>query len=411
MAKSRIHITPELLRRYVAGEATASEQHAVERAALEDPFISDALEGVEAMAEKKPDLKALYDQLDNRVSPTPILKPGWKKWALAASFAGLVVTGYVLWTQLDSPAQISQVSAPPAAAPSRLPASDSLSAPQTSQPEISMAEQPLAKKAIAPADAVSEDQMPQVMAMKALPDSPSRGDVPALAARSFSKPDSAALRFQPEPAQTPAGKAPEAELAKSAQTARLGKATPDTSYITVVNEQHEPIAGATIRPQRTNRGVVTNPMGRAIPPHELDSSVVISAIGYQSQTLPTPLPSVVTLVPDDQALTETVVVGYGEKKEKSEAQPGVGYAAYQTYLKENLHTPKSAQEKSISGTVILSAQVKADGSLGEIKVKKGLGYGCEEEAIRLVKKGPGWIPARRKGKAISSWVKIEVPFP
>ncbi|PKK36194.1 hypothetical protein BWI96_12335 [Siphonobacter sp. SORGH_AS_0500] len=419
MAKRPIDITPDLLRRYVAGEANAQEQHAVERAALEDPFIADALEGFEAMAEKKPDLKALYDQLDNRVSPTPILQLGWKKWALAASFIGLLLTGYVLWLQLDSTPEISQVTAPTASPQTQ--STDSLLTPEASQPEISLAEAPrveaLTKKPLVSADALAEDEKPQVMAMRAAPptDSQTLAKMPALAARSFQLPDSGFAKNK----QTPdtislalPGKATGVNIAARTDTPLARKVDTENqkNLITIVDEGKNPIPGVMIQNKDGRKGVVTDSMGRAFIPNTLGPEIVLALIGYKNQTLQAPFPSVITLQADNEALSEVVVVEYGKTKRKTEAEPVMGSEAYKTYLQENLRKPELAKEKGISGTVILSVQIKDDGRIGTIKVRKGLGYGCDEEAIRLVKEGPEWKPARRKGKSVSSTVRVEVRF-
>ena len=50
------------------------------------------------------------------------------------------------------------------------------------------------------------------------------------------------------------------------------------------------------------------------------------------------------------------------------------------------------------------------GNLSDFKIIKSLGYGCDEEAIRLIKEGPAWISAFKDGKTISEEVKIKVTF-
>jgi TonB family protein len=54
--------------------------------------------------------------------------------------------------------------------------------------------------------------------------------------------------------------------------------------------------------------------------------------------------------------------------------------------------------------------VKADGQLSDFKIKKGLGYGCDEEAIRLIKEGPAWKPAVYQGKKVERKITVYVPF-
>ena len=54
--------------------------------------------------------------------------------------------------------------------------------------------------------------------------------------------------------------------------------------------------------------------------------------------------------------------------------------------------------------------VQEDGSLIDFEVKQGLGFGCDQEAIRLIKDGPTWIPGRKNNQNISQSVEVVVRF-
>jgi protein TonB len=54
--------------------------------------------------------------------------------------------------------------------------------------------------------------------------------------------------------------------------------------------------------------------------------------------------------------------------------------------------------------------VNESGSLSNINVVNGLGYGCDEEAIRVVKNGPGWEPAKENGRVKGTVATLSVPF-
>lgn len=90
--------------------------------------------------------------------------------------------------------------------------------------------------------------------------------------------------------------------------------------------------------------------------------------------------------------------------------PKIGNDAYSGYLKENLKYPEKARENNIDGSVIITVVVQEDGSLVNFEVKQGLGFGCDQEAIRLIKEGPTWIPGRKNNKTISQSVEITVLF-
>ncbi|MCR9251793.1 MAG: energy transducer TonB [bacterium] len=65
---------------------------------------------------------------------------------------------------------------------------------------------------------------------------------------------------------------------------------------------------------------------------------------------------------------------------------------YQKYINENLVYPTEAKAANIEGSVKLIFTVNIDSTVTDFIVLQGLGYGCDEEAIRLVKEGPKWIP-------------------
>ncbi len=90
--------------------------------------------------------------------------------------------------------------------------------------------------------------------------------------------------------------------------------------------------------------------------------------------------------------------------------PG-GDEALQTYIKHNKKYPKEAKTNNIKGYVHLFYIIEQDGSIGNIKVMKGLSDGCTEEAIRLVKEMPKWKPAyRSEGRPVRVRKSIKIDF-
>lgn len=70
------------------------------------------------------------------------------------------------------------------------------------------------------------------------------------------------------------------------------------------------------------------------------------------------------------------------------------------FIKFNLHYPASAQENGVQGTVILNFVVDREGKITNIKVIKGIGFGCDEESIRVLQKMPLWSPGKQKGHTV-----------
>ena len=89
--------------------------------------------------------------------------------------------------------------------------------------------------------------------------------------------------------------------------------------------------------------------------------------------------------------------------------PG-GEAALLKYVNTHIKYPAIAQEQEISGVVVLRFVVKEDGSVGEVIVQKSLEKHCDEEAKRVVKSLPRFIPGKQQGKAVRVWYTLPVRY-
>lgn len=89
--------------------------------------------------------------------------------------------------------------------------------------------------------------------------------------------------------------------------------------------------------------------------------------------------------------------------------PG-GEAAQKQYIITNLKYPATAKENGIEGVVAVIFTVKADGTIGNIKIKRMVDPDLENEAIRLVKQMPAWEPATDNGKPVESTAEVDVSF-
>ncbi|MFK7953595.1 MAG: energy transducer TonB [Ekhidna sp.] len=102
---------------------------------------------------------------------------------------------------------------------------------------------------------------------------------------------------------------------------------------------------------------------------------------------------------------EGVVIEIMEEKpvftivEEAASFPG-GLEAWGQYLLENMKYPEAAIENNITGRVFVQFIVEVNGELSDVHVVKGIGGGCDEEAVRVVANGPNWISGKQKGVAI-----------
>ena len=88
--------------------------------------------------------------------------------------------------------------------------------------------------------------------------------------------------------------------------------------------------------------------------------------------------------------------------------PG-GKEAFNKFLKENLKYPDEALKNNIEGDVHISFDIDYDGNIYNVKVLHGLGYGCDEEAVRLIKMLK-YGEAKNRGLKVKASKKIKIPF-
>ncbi|MFY0592900.1 energy transducer TonB [Roseivirga sp.] len=98
-----------------------------------------------------------------------------------------------------------------------------------------------------------------------------------------------------------------------------------------------------------------------------------------------------------------------EDIQKQASFPG-GNTEWSKFLRNNIKYPKLAQRSGIEGKVFLSFYINAEGMISDIKVERGIGGGCDEEAIRVLKKSPRWNPGLQRGIAVKSPMSLYISF-
>ena len=89
--------------------------------------------------------------------------------------------------------------------------------------------------------------------------------------------------------------------------------------------------------------------------------------------------------------------------------PG-GTEKFMEYLSGNIKYPEEAKEKGINGRVFINFVVEKDGSVTNVQVMKGIGGGCDDEAVRVVKAMPKWKPGMQDGKPVRVSYILPVTF-
>ncbi|MDJ1503133.1 energy transducer TonB [Xanthocytophaga agilis] len=80
------------------------------------------------------------------------------------------------------------------------------------------------------------------------------------------------------------------------------------------------------------------------------------------------------------------------------------------FLQNNLRYPKAAFKANITGKVFGTFIVGEDGTIRDIEITQGIGYGCDEEVIRVIKLMPKWIPGMQGGKTVAVRYVLPINF-
>ena len=346
------------IEKYLKGQLGPEERHALEKKALSDPFLFDALGGAESIGANE-FLEAVRG-LDRRTSGKREIRIPPAGWQIAAGVALLVGASYVLYTSFGSndPGTLAQKA--------------------SQEEDATSANESAAKNAVTDSSLSTQEKAKEKLlslspAVTSQPDGEARKK--ATPAEELSKPGTAAT--EPKDSQGASGAAVE----------RADSDQPKADKI-AATEARERAATADNVPVENKA-----PAGQ-------------SQINAQ-------LPA------EKTALSEVVVTGYdNSKKEEGDkpeepiqlAEPAGGKGAYNRYLDNNLHYPPAALDQKIEGMVTLEFTVQPNGTIEDFTVIRGLEGGCNEEVIRLVKEGPAWSPSLRGIVPLKSTVRVRVRF-
>ena len=109
---------------------------------------------------------------------------------------------------------------------------------------------------------------------------------------------------------------------------------------------------------------------------------------------------------DDEQLPDDIPVRFSSDKAEF---PG-GLSAMYQYLKDNLNYPEAAKQAGVTGTVYIDFVIEKDGRVSNVVVLRGIGFGCDEEAVRVIQSMPPWKPARQNGRKVRLAMVIPVKF-
>jgi len=446
--KDDIIYSAAYLRRYWNGELSPEEMHALEKAALDDPFLADAMEGFgEAMQQYEApvidtQLETMRRQLQAQPAQPSTTAPvrSFRWWQAAA--AVIILAGSAMWFYYrnhDAPNKGLAHTQPAPATQEQLPVQPdtvpTAALTDTGFPDkgLSDASEAATAKVAEPTVARPRSTAPPVsnaagFTRPARPDSV-RQELPLAEAVEKARLEDARRQLQHDRAQ--AIKELETEVVRvQEQAARryadtgsqpLNEKLQDFISGVVTDHRNNPLANAFVQVENYRSNYFTDMQGFFKIPVTTDSPIhiLVGSPGFASQRLQLQnnirgnaslSHNRISLVPND-SLADLVVTGYGNADKKAKkaisgypavmvqnAQPVQGWVAYEAYLSKNKKIPST--QPDTTGQVTVSFEVNRKGELSDFRIEQSLSEEHDAEALRLVREGPKWKLLRgRKARA------------
>lgn len=80
------------------------------------------------------------------------------------------------------------------------------------------------------------------------------------------------------------------------------------------------------------------------------------------------------------------------------------------YLGQNIRYPDEALRQAVEGKVFVNFTIGSDGYARNVLVIRGIGAGCDEEAVRVIRRMPPWTPGRQRGRLVSVSYTVPITF-
>ncbi|MFT4760940.1 MAG: TonB family protein [Paraglaciecola sp.] len=179
----------------------------------------------------------------------------------------------------------------------------------------------------------------------------------------------------------------------------------------VLSQRGEPLIGANVIITGTPAGTTTDFDGDFTLNVPANASIDIQYLGYKDLRVDLQHQDdlKISMEVSDIALESVAIASRKSSSEKTKkrsmdtvaskemkqenvkvAAPKMGVLKFEKYIQQNRRYPEEAKENNVSDTVVVQFKVKENGALTDFKILKSVGFGCDEEAIRLLKDGPKW---------------------
>ena len=414
---------------YHKGQLTPAEMHAMEKAALDDPMLADALEGFSLIETTaiEPGMQDLQQRLTHRISKdenrkTPVILFYKKNWFRVAVmfilFAGL---GFMIYqfsfNQKENDIAASEkteetdVITTDTSVTTMVPREKDSIPVSGSQQDMAVTKKAISEPTAIPGETTVQNNLENKVAALEIQTKKEETEINAQAKQAETersiRMDDARIAAE----QNAFTKNAQAKRARQAATAPLSSKPINALSGRITDEKNNPVPYAVISSRQQNLIVAADSAGRfSMLTSDTALAVEISSVGYENSTfsLQEKKANDIVLKESTAALNEVVVTGYGSSKKKAinnAPEPTIGWEKYFQYLEENQVNTGLLSPGQQKGIVELSFTIDKKGQPGNIKMVKTDCVPCTLEAIRLVKEGPGWKLNGRDNR-----VKLQVPF-
>lgn len=369
------------LRQYIRGRRKGKAARDLEREALNDSFLNDAIDGYDAVPG---DHSRRLENLHRKVSRSSLERSDFRRLAgLVAGLLVLLMINFFL-NREDKTEMIAMDSTVEQAVPASV---DTGTVSEAEAPPAFIAK--AEKENLRVPSGVDKEK-------KVTDNEPAvvREDEEISIEESLLTGTDAMVKEEAALADEPVKKTTGLAMNRRMSAARpLFSATRGVSGI-VTDESGNPIAGVAVQIKNSETGVVTGPDGKFVIPVSEKDSLQFSFIGFDTAIISPDLgsPMSVILSENRMALSESVVVGAGV------LEPVTGWKEFRKYLKREMQYPSDTC-RNVSGEVSLTFEIDKQGHPVNIKVRKPLCPSLDREAIRLLKEGPLWQGSAKTGQA------------
>ncbi|GHU89343.1 hypothetical protein FACS1894155_06110 [Bacteroidia bacterium] len=364
---------------YIKGGRKGKDAYRIERQAMEDPFLEEALDGFDSIdGDHAKRIEALQKRISKKLQPKTY---HLRTWSIAAGILICISIGGYFFVQYFPKPDLHSVVEYKEEIKSDENTDIALNEPVESESDIhpeveTMKLKPKEKDKLEDVK-IQMEKMP--VSVDALPVTPIQTKKPE------------AILEQPYAYQEMQGKI--AGISSKVHLVR-GK---------IVDQEGEPLVGVSITQKGTQQGAVTNIDGTFSLNTNNNNQLEARYLGFESKefSIDTSKMMLVAMTENRQMLDEVVVVGYGSGTRirgltgstnagLQKPSPLMGMKAYQRYIRDNMIRPTDSECAGKKGTVVLVFFIDAKGNPTNIVIKKSICISLDMEALRLLQQGPKW---------------------